>query len=450
MPNKLPIGPYRIIETDLGVQFPWYIMPFDDHGRCTAPLTYDHLLSSVQVGSYTDIFLFSHGWNNDWKVASERYDRFLNGYIRMRQDHKLMYPRLFQPLLVGIFWPSVALVLPWEKGPEFAALPTDDPQYIYAEVGQERQEIQSLAATLAKDDLKRFYALAQREADLSENELTELARILAPFYSMIDNELPIKDPPPSLDELIELWQAIARSESSVDTSGEFGFADEPTRAPGAAGILNYLDPRLIIRLTTVLQMKDRAGRVGAYGVGTLLRDLLLKNKTVRLHLIGHSYGCKIVLSALCFQDLPRPINSLLLLQPAVSYLCFARDASGTGQPGGYRVALERVEQPILTTFSSQDAPLTQFFHLTVKRRTDLGEMQIAGVPPNQYAALGGYGPGGCETECRIEPMRPIDDHYDWGSDAPKIYALNGSQAIHNHGDISNNYTWWALYEQVTH
>jgi hypothetical protein len=181
----------------------------------------------------------------------------------------------------------------------------------------------------------------------------------------------------------------------------------------------------------------------------LLADLL-KSGTARVHLIGHSYGCKVVLSALCFPVLPRPVNSVLLLQPAISYLCFAEDATGSKNPGGYRDALKRVEQPILITFSPHDIPLTQIFHLAIRRPSDIGEEQIAGAPPpSRYAALGGYGPGGCDTDCNEVDLKKIGDPYNLGPGARKIQALNGAQAIYGHGDISNDFTWWALYNQIT-
>jgi pimeloyl-ACP methyl ester carboxylesterase len=77
----------------------------------------------------------------------------------------------------------------------------------------------------------------------------------------------------------------------------------------------------VIRLASVYQMKDRAGRVGASGVRELLEDLLAKNETARLHLLGHSYGAKVLLSALATATLMpgRKAHSMLLLQPAVSH-----------------------------------------------------------------------------------------------------------------------------------
>src|SRR5689334_12359381 len=127
MANRLPAGPYKILEIEDGIKAPWYIIPFDKHGHCEGPLTQSHLLAAARDEAYTDIFLFSHGWNNDWSVASQRYDEFIQGYSEMRHAHALKYPRTVRPLLVGIFWPSTSLVLPWEKGPQFAALPGDGP-----------------------------------------------------------------------------------------------------------------------------------------------------------------------------------------------------------------------------------------------------------------------------------------------------------------------------------
>jgi pimeloyl-ACP methyl ester carboxylesterase len=448
MPDRLPIGPYRTVQLADKVAAPWYVVPFDLHGRCEAPLTRDYLLDDLQNGDYTDVFLFSHGWNNDWTTATNRYEDFFQGYVQLRRDRDLQYPRLVHPLFVGVFWPSTALVLPQERGPAFAGIPSERPKQEDFEIAQEREEVQSLAQSIAAQDLENFYTLAQRPENITRDEALELARILRPIYRTSYDDLSSVDSAPTAEDLVDVWSATGRPDDEVDTSGEFGFAEGTGGTLDAASLLNVIDPRRIIRLVTVLQMKDRAGTVGAHGVNELLCQLLAKKSTVRLHLIGHSYGCKIVLSALCARDLPRSVNSLLLLQPAISYLCFAQDATGDGKPGGYRIALSRVEQPVLSTFSTQDEALRRFFHLAVRRKIDLGEMRIAGVPPSRYAALGGYGPGGCESDCRETAMKVVGEHYPLGGDVPKIYGVNGSQAILSHGDISNPFTWWALYDQV--
>jgi pimeloyl-ACP methyl ester carboxylesterase len=192
-------------------------------------------------------------------------------------------------------------------------------------------------------------------------------------------------------------------------------------------------------------MKDRAGTVGANGVGPLLHDLLAARGNMRMHMIGHSYGGKVVLSAICAGgELPRKVHSVLLLQPAVSHLCFAERVPGTNKPGGYRKALERVERSIFSTFSDHDVPLTKLFHFALRRADDLGEERIAagGEPPSVYAALGGFGPRRAGE--RLVDIQDVNNPYDL-TDETRIYGIRGTRTIMGHGDISNESTWWALY-----
>jgi hypothetical protein len=122
---------------------------------------------------------------------------------------------------------------------------------------------------------------------------------------------------------------------------------------------------------------------------------------------------------------------------------------GSDRPGGYRVALDRVESPVLSTFSSHDVPLTKVFHLAVRRGDDLGEAQIAaaGEPPSKYAALGGFGPR--KAGERLIEIRKHPSRYELGGPT-RIYGLDGSKdkVIDGHGGISNEATWWALYNLV--
>ena len=213
-----------------------------------------------------------------------------------------------------------------------------------------------------------------------------------------------------------------------------------------------MDPRNLLRLFTVRQMKDRAGLVGANGVGPLVRDMLsTTDGHTRYHLVGHSYGARVLLNAVARpngQPLPRPVDSLLLLQPAVNHLCFANSLPG-GPVGGYRKALELVKHPIMSTFSARDFPLRNTFHWALNRSKDLGEVQVAGdEPPNQYAALGGYGPRGTQDSREVAIKDP-GDRYDFGETAPRIWAVNGTRTITDHSDIYSESTAWALFDLAT-
>lgn len=439
MPDRLPAGPYRTLNAADGTEVPYYIVTFDKEGRCDSPRTRDHLVG--QAGRFTDIFVFSHGWNNDWKAATERYESFINGFMKMRQTEGLVAPAGYAPLLVGIFWPSAVLVADDEEAPQIAASGSD--AAMDRAVADERAAVSEIADRLTGQAVERFYELAQRDA-LSSDEALELARILQPIYE--DGEAELASQAPTPEEMVAGWRASSPPPGDEGDPEDFGTATPTGGGPEAAGFLGKIKDlgRNAIRGTTVWMMKDRAGTVGAKGVGPLLSDLL-DTSGARVHLIGHSYGGKVVLSALCAPDhLSRKVHSVLLLQPAVSHLCFADKVPVRDVPGGYRSALERVERPIFTTFSRQDAPLTKTFHLAVVRPSDLGEMKIAaaGEPPNWFAALGGFGPRRAGE--RLIDMRMPPSAYEL-DDTTRIYGLRGDTTISGHGDISNPSTWWALH-----
>ena len=177
MIDSLIVGPYRTIEIDNGVRAPFYIIPFDEQGRYQAPLMLDQLLTTLSDGTHTDVFLFSHGWNADWNIADSTFNSFLQGYVQMQSRHGLSYAGPFRPILVGIFWHAVVLVMPWEGAPAIAGYP----KIRDLQVAQERQDVESIAAALAGNDVEQFYALAQNAQGLNRDEALELARIPAPF-----------------------------------------------------------------------------------------------------------------------------------------------------------------------------------------------------------------------------------------------------------------------------
>ena len=457
MPATLPAGPFKTVETGNGPA-PWYIVPFDKVGTCTGPLTRKHLVDEISAKNFTDAFLFSHGWNNDWEAASNRYENFIAGFIKMRGQFGLDSPPDYRPLLAGIFWPSTALVMPWEQGPKFAASTGIS---LDSEVAEWQRELDEIAADIDVASREEFYALAQL-ARLNDAQASRLAAILSQVvdaYTEADAEAAgSRSISPSGEQLLERAKKLGKLHgTSSRLPGEFGFIDEPASPPQAAFGLSDLDPRGLIRAATVLQMKDRAGTVGKNGVGPLLRDMLKADPNLRVHLVGHSYGAIVVLSALCnipSADLPATVSSTLLLQPAVSQWCFAENVDGEGFSGGYRSALERVASPIFTTFSRNDGPLTKMFHLAVRRDRDKGQPRMAAdgdlpTPPSSFAALGGFGPAGLSgEELQVIDMTSPVTRYPIRNPAPKVVALRGDRIIPSHGDISLPATWWALFQQV--
>lgn len=459
MPEQLPGGPYWHVDLGNGTSAPWYIVPFDKHGMCTAPKTRANVVAEAASGKYTDVFIFSHGWNNDWDAASSRYHRFIDGYLKMRRDHGLPMPAGYLPLLVGVFWPSTALVMPWEKAPKFAGADPDLALHASG-IDQETREIESVADAIAPEHRARFYELARKGALLSAGEALDLAAIVLPVYNDAthaeDDSGDQTSTRLTANDLVDVWAAAAKDNVRTRGADDDGFFEAPAAgaaAPQAAGWLDKLDPRNIVRTVTVYQMKDRAGTVGAKGVGPLLREIVDgKPPATRVHLVGHSYGAKVVLSAVCAKDPGIHVNSILLLQPAINGWCFASNVDNRGYSGGYSKALALTDVPILTTFTKNDAPLTKFFHLAVRRSDDLGELKVAMAgrpkPPSNFAALGGFGPQGLsDAECRFITLKRVGEPYDL-TKPEKVIALNGDEGIEGHGNVEVPWTFWALYSQV--
>lgn len=443
MPPMIPVGPYRTLQTPEEVAFPYYIIPFDKDGRCEAPRTFDHLVANAP--GHSDIFLFSHGWNNDWSAATARYEDFIKGVMKLRADRALPVPANYRPLLVGIFWPSQALE--WfdsERGPDIAAA---DPATQDKTVAVSRDLLQDIAAGLRPEERGRFYELAQSD-QLEPAEAAELAAMLAKLVGG-DDEAAIGGPP-SAEDLLAAASAMTAEEPDYDAVGTAtGAAGTPQAAFGLGGILKKLDPRNLLKPFTVWQMKDRAGTVGANGVAKLLAALLSATRKTpqrpetRVHLLGHSFGCKVVMSATCAPaSLPRPVESALLLQPAVSQYAFAPLVPERNVPGGFMKALERINRPIMSTFSDNDVALTKMFHLALRRHDDLGELKIAADTPSIFGALGGFGPQA--SSANIVPIGDPVTPYDV-SGTGRIIGVNGTRTIGGHGEISNPSTWWAAY-----
>jgi pimeloyl-ACP methyl ester carboxylesterase len=221
----------------------------------------------------------------------------------------------------------------------------------------------------------------------------------------------------------------------------------------AAGFFDFLDPRPALRLASLYIMKDRAGKVGSNGVAALLRAMLARTEAP-IHVAGHSFGCKAMLSAAATGPLSRKLKSMLLLEPAISHLAFAASVPGRGGHGGYRVVLDRVENPIFLTYSASDFPLHEIYHLALLRDKDVGdEPQMAGGtragnPPNVYAALGGYGPRD-SGELLVDPIPEPSVAFANPNNA-RLVGFDGSfeQRIDSHGGIATPFTAWALRKQM--
>jgi hypothetical protein len=441
-------GPYQLP----GVVTPSWLLRFDAQGTCLSPKTWQLLLDDLKTREPHHLILFSHGWNNDFDEAVALYAKFMRS-LEQLGDSGTPLPILF----IGVIWPSSWL--PRHAGPVIAAAEADIEPHNF-DPDSPDPAVAMLAAMQPAERAR--VATLLRQPRLVGDEATELAAYVAAALSGngVQEGAEIAGAPAAEDVLAAVVTLTERDGAPPADPEDFGTIDAGVAYPVASDLqtagLFPIDPRQAIRVFSLYQMKDRAGRVGSSGVSALVRDILALPGH-RLHGVGHSFGSKVLLSATCVGAAPpRALDSLLLLEPAISHLCFSAQVPGRSGPGGYRTALAPglVRQPIFSTHSAHDFPLHAIFHLALRRASDLGELGIAaaqngaGEPPSRYCALGGYGARGA-GEVLINPLPRAGEAYAL-SQGHRLYCFDGTadRRIDGHGDVATEFTAWALLQQL--
>ncbi|NUP51067.1 MAG: hypothetical protein HOW97_27705 [Catenulispora sp.] len=151
---------------------------------------------------------------------------------------------------------------------------------------------------------------------------------------------------------------------------------------GVAGVLN---------LATYYEMKARSAAVGR-GLAGVLAATRSARPYLRLHLAGHSFGARVMASALAAAA-PLPVSSATLIQGAFSHYGFARHWDGV-HDGLFRTVLTggRVIGPVVVTYSHHDEVLGIAYALA-SRIADQPDSALGpiGGPHDEFGALGANG-----------------------------------------------------------
>lgn len=311
---------------------------------------------AAAVPNATDVFVFSHGWNNDRASAEKAYRDFTQGMVAMRPAGRL--PATFKPFSIGLYWPSALFPLSCTEaasgksavdGWARAAFPSAVTRPGF------NQEVDRIHKAV-DDELK--------SGPIARATVEELAGLVSEWSvregsgrdAEMDGEATILGQ--SADATLRFYEDALARNRDVASAGNL-------KVDSLCGVLN---------VTTFWTMKRRAGVVGARGGYEILTTIRKAGgAAVKIHLIGHSFGTKVLSAALLgvAGQAAQRVSSLTLLQGAFSHFGFTevaalRSFGINATSGGLYAAVVNarlVDGYVAVTYSPLDRPNAIFYPL---------------------------------------------------------------------------------------
>ena len=385
-------------------------------------------LGALAAGS-TDVFVLSHGWRNDAASAECRYQLQVQGIAAA-------LPPSARPLFVKIMWPSAMYPIIHDG----CGAPPSRPFFANQEAHAVTSDVRIWAAAAfpAAARSRRFDGDVDRLSQLLNtggaglearpSRTRDAAEILVRWRDAADGQAPARAH--GIDGPGE--RAVARSVEDVVTQYDTITGSRPGRAPWS------IVPS-IAEVFSFWTMKARAGTVGSTGVHDVLREITAALPPAgRLHLVGHSFGGKLLAAALVGRPgvEPATAETLTILQGALSHFAFStveqvrRLDVPTEIGGAYAdVLLNKLAAVVAVTYSQQDTENQRWYPLGTMLSQDAFER---GVPV--YAALGARGMEGPSTVAVTLRDESVAARYS--PSRPRIFNVDASGVILGHSDVT--------------
>lgn len=442
----------------MSVPFPYARIKFDKKAKAIDPGDAElRALLDNPAAKPTDLIVISHGWNNDMAEAQSLYCDLLANMDALIKEGRMpgLAGRRFAVL--GVFWPS-------KKFAESELIPGNA-----AGTGDEVDQ-EGLAAQLDTlkggfdapnevDILDAMKALLPRlkDSDSACEEFVKLARSLVqpPPEDFGDGAGPFFANQP-LDVFQQLTNRVSFTQPLPPDDGTGNAAGVDGAALGAIG--DFFGgigsgARNVLNLTTYYQMKERAGLIGSTALNPILGAIAQENPALRIHLVGHSFGARLVTAAAAGTGDANvlAVHSMSLLQAAFSHYGFAQDWDGENHDGFYRrvVVKHAVKGPVIITHTISDKAVGLAYPLA----SLLGGQTAAGLG-DEDSDYGGLGRNGAQRTPERVPgdLLRAESGKKYTFVAGKLHNLNALNSagdlITGHGDVRNRHVAYAILSAI--
>jgi pimeloyl-ACP methyl ester carboxylesterase len=401
----------------------------------------------------TDLFIMSHGWNNNMEEARALYKDFFTGVRKLLDQNAV--PGLDRKFgVLGVLWPSKKFT-DEELIPGGAASVTPT-----ARISLLSKKIDGLKGVFTAPNADTI--LQQAKDLLPELETTPAAReqfgqlvrsLMANMAGDSEDASKLFAKMSGADLMQKLAVVVMPGGPAKPGGGAVSMGGAVGGvAGGAAGGAALFNPfsgvtaaaANLLNLTTFYQMKERAGMIGRTAVSDLVKAIVARSPQIKLHVVGHSFGARLVTSlALGREGTPsQKFATMTLLQAAFSHNGFADKFTTTGFFRNV-VADKRIAGPILATCTANDKAVGLAYPLAslIAGQTAQG----FGGPTDPFGGLGRNGAQNT-TEAVASELQPVGADIDFKAGA--IYNLNADKVISGHSDICKPEVFYALLKAV--
>lgn len=429
--------------------YPAFDLMYDTTGNLVNPSSQKDLtdwLVSNDGNKTTDLVFISHGWNNDTSEARQLYSDFFAALASVQKSQNVALDRKF--VIAAIFWPSKRFadsdLIP---GGAASLSPSLDAQ-LNAQLDQLKVILAADPSAAAKIEHARDQIA---KLDVSQSAQDDFVFALVSALPSPRNE---KDE--GLDDaMIALKAETTPGHTVLDRLSvpDFPAFPLPTASGGHAlglgGILDGIKSAAsrLANYFTYYTMKDRAGIVGRTGVHKTIVDLQSSAPGIRIHLVGHSFGGRVVTTAANSLTASKSIASMLLLEAAYSHNGLAQNWDGQGNDGAFRsvIAVPKIGGVTSITHSVHDTAVGIAYPLASRIMN-----QVAAALGDANDKFGGMGRNGAQhtPEAFDDVLLDVGIAYTPLAAGKTIRNLNGDgpspkPTIASHGDVAKPEIAWA-------